>query len=131
MERNQNQDDTNDDDRYGEDEGVPPYDYRHDKTNKGINIGLKPTAVQQPYQKESLREMFRKGTAKSGIIVLPCGAGKSLVGVAACCKVRKRAMILCNLDVSVDQWAEQFKKWSTADDKMICTKKTSLMAAAS
>jgi len=75
--------------------------------------------------------MFRKGTAKSGIIVLPCGAGKSLVGVAACCKVRKRAMILCNLDVSVDQWAEQFKKWSTADDKMICTKKTSLMAAAS
>lgn len=48
------------------------------------------------------------------------GAGKSLVGVTACCTVRKRALVLCNSGVSVEQWKHQFKMWSTADDSMIC-----------
>jgi hypothetical protein len=52
--------------------------------------------------------------------VLPCGAGKSLVGVTACCTVRKKAIVLCNSGVSVEQWKTQFKMWSTADDSMIC-----------
>lgn len=56
----------------------------------------------------------------SGVIVLPCGAGKSLVGVTACCTVRKRALVLCNSGVSVEQWKQQFKMWSTADDSIIC-----------
>ncbi len=57
---------------------------------------------------------------RSGVIVLPCGAGKSLVGVTACCTVRKKAIVLCNSGVSVEQWKTQFKMWSTADDSMIC-----------
>ena len=60
--------------------------------------------------------MFGNGRARSGLIVLPCGAGKSLVGVTACCTVRKRALVLCNSGVSVEQWKQQFKMWSTADD---------------
>jgi DNA excision repair protein ERCC-3 len=48
------------------------------------------------------------------------GAGKSLVGVTACCTVRKRALVLCNSSVSVEQWKQQFKMWSTADDSIIC-----------
>ncbi len=63
--------------------------------------------------------MFGNGRARSGLIVLPCGAGKSLVGVTACCTVRKRALVLCNSGVSVEQWKQQFKMWSTADDSKI------------
>lgn len=96
------------------------YDFRNDTVNKDINIDLKPTAVLRPYQEKSLRKMFGNGRARSGVIVLPCGAGKSLVGVTACCTVRKRALILCNSGVSVEQWKQQFKMWSTADDSMIC-----------
>jgi hypothetical protein len=33
----------------------------------------------RPYQDKSLSKMFGNGRARSGIIVLPCGAGKSLV----------------------------------------------------
>nr|CAD7424080.1 unnamed protein product [Timema monikensis] len=83
-------------------------------------IDLKPSAVLRPYQEKSLRKMFGNGRARSGVIVLPCGAGKSLVGVTACCTVRKRALVLCNSGVSVEQWKQQFKMWSTADDSMIC-----------
>lgn len=45
--------------------------------------------------------------------MLHTGAGKSLVGVTACCTVRKRALVLCNSGVSVEQWKQQFKMWST------------------
>lgn len=96
------------------------YDFRNDTINKDINIDLKPAAVLRPYQEKSLRKMFGNGRARSGVIVLPCGAGKSLVGVTACCTVRKRALILCNSGVSVEQWKQQFKMWSTADDSIIC-----------
>ena len=64
--------------------------------------------------------MFGNGRGRSGVIVLPCGAGKSLVGVTACCTVRKKAIVLCNSGVSVEQWKQQFKMWSTADDSVIC-----------
>lgn len=96
------------------------YDFRNDTINPDINIDLKPSAVLRPYQEKSLRKMFGNGRARSGVIVLPCGAGKSLVGVTACCTVRKRALVLCNSGVSVEQWKQQFKMWSTADDSMIC-----------
>ncbi|XP_014207574.1 DNA excision repair protein haywire [Copidosoma floridanum] len=96
------------------------YDFRNDSVNPDINIDLKPSTLLRPYQEKSLRKMFGNGRARSGVIVLPCGAGKSLVGVTACCTVRKRALVLCNSGVSVEQWKQQFKMWSTADDSMIC-----------
>lgn len=64
--------------------------------------------------------MFGNGRARSGVIVLPCGAGKTLVGVTACTTVRKRCIVLCTSGVAVEQWRSQFKMWSTATDDMIC-----------
>lgn len=52
------------------------YDSRNDTHNPDINIDLKPAAVLRPYQEKSLRKMFGNGRARSGVIVLPCGAGK-------------------------------------------------------
>ncbi|XP_049990892.1 general transcription and DNA repair factor IIH helicase/translocase subunit XPB [Alexandromys fortis] len=96
------------------------YDFRNDSLNPDINFDLKPTAVLRPYQEKSLRKMFGNGRARSGVIVLPCGAGKSLVGVTAACTVRKRCLVLGNSAVSVEQWKAQFKMWSTIDDSQIC-----------
>ncbi|OQR70109.1 DNA excision repair protein haywire-like, partial [Tropilaelaps mercedesae] len=96
------------------------YDFKNDTHNPDINVDLKPSALLRPYQEKSLRKMFGNGRARSGVIVLPCGAGKSLTGVTACCTVRKRCLVLCNSGVSVEQWKAQFKMWSTADDSMIC-----------
>lgn len=96
------------------------YDFRNDTVNPDINMDLKATAVLRPYQEKSLRKMFGNGRARSGVIVLPCGAGKSLVGVTAACTVRKRCLVLGNSSVSVEQWKAQFKMWSTIDDSQIC-----------
>lgn len=95
------------------------YDFRHDTNLKNLSIELRPNAILRPYQEKSLRKMFGNGRARSGLIVLPCGAGKSLVGVTAACTVNKSCLVLCNSNVSVLQWKQQFKMWSTADDAKV------------
>jgi DNA excision repair protein ERCC-3 len=68
-------------------------------------------------------QMFGGGTssarARSGIIVLPTGAGKTLVGITAACTVKKSTIILCTNALSVEQWANELKKWSTIKDSQI------------
>ena len=57
--------------------------------------------------------MFSFNRARSGIIVLPCGAGKTLVGIAAACTIKKHTIVICTSQVAVDQWRQQFNIWST------------------
>jgi DNA excision repair protein ERCC-3 len=98
---------------------IEEYDFRNDSTLPSLNIDLKPTTLIRPYQEKSLGKMFGNGRARSGIIVLPCGAGKTLVGITAACTIRKSTLVLCTSAVSVEQWRSQFKSWSTISDKDI------------
>ncbi|CAI6005262.1 unnamed protein product [Closterium sp. NIES-64] len=95
------------------------YDFRNDSVNPDVDVELKPHAQLRPYQEKSLSKMFGNGRARSGIIVLPCGAGKSLVGVSAAVRIRKSCLCLATNAVSVDQWCLQFKMWSTIKDQHI------------
>lgn len=65
------------------------YDFRNDIANPSISLDLKPIAKIRPYQDKSLEKIFGNGRARSGVIVLPCGAGKSFVGVTAACTLKK------------------------------------------
>lgn len=56
--------------------------------------------------------MFGNGRARSGIIVLPCGAGKSLTGVTAASTVKRATIVMCINNASVKQWKEQFIMWT-------------------
>lgn len=89
------------------------YDFRNDTVNPNIDLDLRPKAKIRPYQEKSLEKMFGNGRARSGVIVLPCGAGKSLVGVTAACTIKKPTLCLCTSSVSVEQWRYQFATWST------------------
>lgn len=89
------------------------YDFRNDQRNADLDIDLKPSTQIRPYQEKSLSKMFGNGRARSGIIVLPCGAGKTLVGITAACTIRKSVIVLCTSSVSVMQWRQQFLQWCT------------------
>ena len=99
------------------------YDFRNDDVNTNLEIDLRPNTSIRPYQEKSLSKMFGNGRAKSGIIVLPCGAGKTLVGITAACTVRKSVIVLCTSSMSVVQWRQEFLKWSNInpDDIAIFT----------
>ncbi|KAF2754848.1 component of the holoenzyme form of RNA polymerase transcription factor [Pseudovirgaria hyperparasitica] len=88
------------------------YDFRNDEANANLEIDLKPSSQIRPYQEQALNKMFGNGRARSGIIVLPCGAGKTLVGITAACTVKKGVIVLCTSAMSVVQWRAEFLKWS-------------------
>ncbi|KAI1340592.1 P-loop containing nucleoside triphosphate hydrolase protein [Xylariaceae sp. FL0016] len=88
------------------------YDFRNDDRNANLEIDLRPATQIRSYQEKSLSKMFGNGRAKSGIIVLPCGAGKTLVGITAACTIKKGAIVLCTSTMSAHQWRQEFLKWS-------------------
>eukprot|EP00698_Gefionella_okellyi_P023913 TRINITY_DN8296_c0_g2_i1.p1 TRINITY_DN8296_c0_g2~~TRINITY_DN8296_c0_g2_i1.p1 ORF type:complete len:758 (-),score=196.72 TRINITY_DN8296_c0_g2_i1:142-2415(-) len=91
------------------------YDYRNDVDNIALQIERKPAASLRPYQQASIAKMFGNGRARSGIIVLPCGAGKTLVGVTAASTIKKSCLVLCTSAMAVEQWREQFLLWADVD----------------
>lgn len=96
------------------------YDFRNDHVNPRLDFELKPTVVHRPFQARAMSKMFGNGRARSGIIVLPCGAGKSLAGISAAARVKKSCLVLCTNSVSVDQWRYQFTLWSTLQADQVC-----------
>ncbi|KAI3526000.1 hypothetical protein L1887_05143 [Cichorium endivia] len=96
------------------------YGFWNHTINPDLEMELKPQAQRRPYEDNSLTKMFGNGRARSGIIVLPYGAGKSLVVVFAACRIKKTCSCLATNVVSVDQWAFQFKLWSNILDEHIC-----------
>jgi len=92
------------------------YEYKQDRTdaNPELPILLRNSANLRPYQQRALSKMFAvDGVAKSGIVVLPCGAGKTLTGIAACCRIQRRTLVLTTTAVAVDQWKRQLIEYST------------------
>ncbi|KAF2826879.1 TFIIH basal transcription factor complex helicase XPB subunit [Ophiobolus disseminans] len=95
------------------------YDFNNDTANANLEIDLKPHAQIRYYQEKALSKMFSNSRARSGIIVLPCGAGKTLVGITAACGVKKSVMVLCTSAMSVVQWRAEFIKWSNINPEDI------------
>ena len=97
------------------------YDFRKDDTNPNLEMDLSPKTSIRDYQEKSLSKMFGGGggRARSGIIVLPTGAGKTLVGITAACTVKKSTLILCTNAIAVEQWANELRRWSTIPEGSI------------
>ncbi|KAK5101078.1 DNA repair helicase RAD25 [Lithohypha guttulata] len=100
---------------------VSEYDFANDRINPSLLIDLKPQTQIRPYQEKALSKMFGNGRGKSGIIVLPCGAGKTLVGITAGCHIKKSIVVLCTSGMSVTQWAGEFKKWSDVREEDVAS----------
>ncbi|KAL0236253.1 hypothetical protein GEMRC1_002835 [Eukaryota sp. GEM-RC1] len=98
---------------------VEEYDFRNDSSLKPIGMRLKATTTIRHYQEKALSKMFSSGRARSGLIVLPCGAGKTLVGINATCILDRPTFVLATNNVALDQWREQYLTWSTIDESMI------------
>lgn len=98
---------------------ISEYDFANDHENPTLPIDLRPSTQIRPYQEKALSKMFGNGRGKSGIIVLPCGAGKTLVGITAGCHIKKSIVVLCTSAMSSYQWANEFKKWSDVKEEDI------------
>ncbi|MFM6974810.1 MAG: DNA repair helicase XPB [Agromyces sp.] len=64
----------------------------------------------RPYQQEAIDHFFSGG---SGVVVLPCGAGKTLVGAGAMATAKTTTLILVTNTVSARQWRDELLKRTT------------------
>ncbi|GAA2174061.1 DEAD/DEAH box helicase [Agrococcus versicolor] len=70
--------------------------------------------VMRPYQLDAVRHFVDAG---SGVVVLPCGAGKTLVGAAAMAATDTTTLILVTNTVSARQWrSELLARTSLTED---------------
>lgn len=70
----------------------------------------------RPYQRKAV-DIFTEGG--SGVVVLPCGAGKTLVGAAAMADTKTTTLILVTNTVSARQWrAELLKRTSLTPEEI-------------
>jgi DNA excision repair protein ERCC-3 len=58
----------------------------------------------RPYQREAVESFWHGG---SGVVVLPCGAGKTLVGAGAMAQAAATTLILVTNTVSARQWKDE------------------------
>jgi len=61
------------------------------------------------YQREASEVFYAGGAARggSGVVVLPCGAGKTVVGMAAMALVKTHTLILVTSTIAVRQWRRE------------------------
>lgn len=82
--------------------GWPAQDHAGHVDGEAHPIALAEDGWQlRPYQKEAVESFWAGG---SGVVVLPCGAGKTLVGAAAMAQAKATTLILVTNTVAVHQW---------------------------
>ncbi|MGN8245042.1 DNA repair helicase XPB [Cellulomonas soli] len=70
----------------------------------------------RPYQQQAVDGFFHGG---SGVVVLPCGAGKTLVGAGAMARSGTTTLILVTNTVSARQWRDELvKRTSLTEDEI-------------
>ncbi|MEZ4240973.1 MAG: DEAD/DEAH box helicase [Myxococcota bacterium] len=88
----------------GFNEGDPlPFQLRETMKANG-----KPFRVRD-YQKEAVARWFMDGKPAGGhgVVVLPCGAGKTIVSMVAMQTIQQHTLILCNNQTAVNQWVRE------------------------
>ncbi|MCE9636618.1 MAG: helicase-associated domain-containing protein [Planctomycetes bacterium] len=92
-----------------------PLDVRlREATREGRPLSLRP------YQIASIDAFWQNGTVRggSGVVVLPCGAGKTIVGIGTMDRCRTKTLVLTTHTIAVRQWRDEIldKTNLTEDD---------------
>lgn len=95
--------------------GFPAEDLAGYAAGTPLEVDVRSTTLEgkplnlREYQKDAVQVFHAGGTDKggSGVIVLPCGAGKTLVGLAAMAKVKCNTLILTTNVTAARQWIRE------------------------
>jgi len=95
--------------------GYPVEDLAGYKKGENFSISLRAKTLEgdnfslRKYQKEAINSFYRKGDIRggNGVIVLPCGAGKTVVAMGIMASIKERTIILTTSTVAVKQWIRE------------------------
>ncbi len=80
-----------------------------------------PPFILRKYQVESVDAFYMRGSnhGGSGVVVLPCGAGKTMVGIGAMHALRTQTLILTTNTVALRQWKTELQDKTTLTEREI------------
>ncbi len=101
--------------------GYPPLDLAGYLPGAPLAVRLRGTLPDgrpfslRPYQQEAVRAFLGSPLGGSGVIVLPCGAGKTIVGLAVMAHLRCQTLILCPHAAALHQWRQELLTKTTLE----------------
>lgn len=78
------------------------------------------------YQERSVDRVTHAGRARNGVLLLPCGSGKTFTGIKVLVEMQRSTIIVCNSVVSCNQWRNELLKYTTLRPKDIIIWETEL-----
>ncbi|KWX89378.1 helicase [Paenibacillus riograndensis] len=110
--------------------GFPVLDYAGYRDGQALNVPWKKAAGSgavsgesvglRDYQEEAVRRFGGiGGSGGSGVVVLPCGAGKTLVGLAVLESLQCETLILTSNATSVAQWKAELLNRTGLDEEAV------------
>ncbi len=73
------------------------------------------------YQQEALESFFADSAVKGGqgVVVLPCGAGKTVIGIGAMAYLKSHTLIVATSATAINQWIRELTDKTTIDPSLI------------
>ncbi len=107
--------------------GYPADDRAGFTDGDALPIALAPAArtgnpfYVRDYQKDAIQAFYQSGSNRggSGVVCLPCGAGKTIVGIGAMAQLQQTTLILSTNLTSVKQWRRELLDKTDISDGMI------------
>lgn len=104
--------------------GYPVIDLAGYHIGEMLSVKLRTTSARnrkfelRDYQQAAVDLFYKEGTVQggSGVIVLPCGAGKTIVGIATLARLSSATLILTSNSTSVKQWKDELLDKTTLTD---------------
>jgi len=107
--------------------GFPVEDVAGYDEGEALPVSLRSTSVSGPqfslrdYQASAINAFYKGGGPEggSGVIVLPCGAGKTIVGIGVMSVIKSAALILVTNTVALRQWRDELIDKTDIDPELI------------
>ncbi len=109
--------------------GYPAEDLAGYTEGAALDIQLREISVSghpfrvRDYQKMASDAFHAGGDVRggSGVIVLPCGAGKTIVGITTMAALKKNTLVLTTSTTSVEQWRREILDKTLLDETQVTT----------
>lgn len=88
---------------------------------EGDTLALELTCSLRAYQAEAVEAWWADGSTHggNGVLVLPCGAGKTVIGIAALAQSRSHTLIIATSISAARQWIRELTDKSDIDPSLV------------
>lgn len=99
-------------------QGWPVVDEASVTRGLDVRFQLAPSLNLRPYQNRAVRA-FLESKSSGGVILLPCGSGKTVVGVAIAARLSRSTLIVVPSRTIGEQWVDHFLRLTNIDSSQV------------